>query len=125
MALLSLRGITVSFGGPALLDGVDLQIEPGERLCLVGRNGSGKSTLIKVLSGEIIPEDGEIVTGSVYDVVAAGLGEAGALLAEYHHVSHELAVDCSDAMLRKLEQVQQRLEAAGGWELNREVETVL
>src|SRR5690606_35981014 len=65
------------------------------------------------------------MTGSVYDVVAAGLGEAGALLAEYHHVSHELAADCSDGMLRKLEQVQQRLEAAGGWELNREVETVL
>ncbi len=143
MALLSLRGITVSFGGPALLDGVDLSIERGERLCLVGRNGSGKSTLMKVLAGEIVPDDGEIVrqgslkvarltqevphgmTGSVYDVVAAGLGEAGALLAEYHHVSHELAVDCSDAMLRKLEQVQQRLEAAGGWELNREVETVI
>jgi ATP-binding cassette subfamily F protein uup len=143
MALLGLRGITVSFGGPALLDGVDLSIERGERLCLVGRNGSGKSTLMKVLSGEIVPEDGEVVrqgglkvarltqevphgmTGSVYDVVAAGLGEAGALLAEYHHVSHELAVDCSDGMLRKLEQVQQRLEAAGGWELNREVETVL
>ncbi|MEW6647317.1 MAG: ATP-binding cassette domain-containing protein [Pseudomonadota bacterium] len=143
MALLGLRGITVSFGGPALLDGVELSIERGERLCLVGRNGSGKSTLMKVLSGEIVPEDGEVVrqgglkvarltqevphglTGSVYDVVAAGLGAAGALLAEYHHVSHELAVDCSDAMLRKLEQVQQRLEAAGGWELNREVETVL
>jgi ATP-binding cassette subfamily F protein uup len=143
MALLSLRGIAVSFGGPPLLDGVDLSIERGERLCLVGRNGSGKSTLMKVLSGEIVPEDGEVVrqgglkvarltqevphgmTGSVYDVVAAGLGAAGALLAEYHHVSHELAVDCSDAMLRKLEQVQQRLEAAGGWELNREVETVL
>jgi ATPase components of ABC transporters with duplicated ATPase domains len=143
MALLGLRGITVSFGGPALLDGVELSIERGERLCLVGRNGSGKSTLMKVLSGEIVPEDGEVVrqgglkvarltqevphgmTGSVYDVVAAGLGEAGALLAEYHHVSHELAVDCGDAMLRKLEQVQQRLEAAGGWELNREVETVL
>jgi ATP-binding cassette subfamily F protein uup len=143
MALLGLRGITVSFGGPALLDGVELSIERGERLCLVGRNGSGKSTLMKVLSGEIVPEDGEVVrqgglkvarltqevphglTGSVYDVVAAGLGAAGALLAEYHHVSHELAADCSDAMLRKLEQVQQRLEAAGGWELNREVETVL
>lgn len=143
MALLSLRGITVSFGGPALLDGVDLQIEPGERLCLVGRNGSGKSTLMKVLAGEIVPDDGEIVrqgtlkvarltqevprglAGSVYDVVALGLGEAGALLADYHHVSQQLALDGSEAMLRKLEQVQHRLEAAGGWELNREVETVI
>jgi ATP-binding cassette subfamily F protein uup len=143
MALLSLRGIAVSFGGPPLLDGVDLSIERGERLCLVGRNGSGKSTLMKVLAGEITPDDGEMVrqgalrvarltqevprglAGSVYDVVAAGLGEAGALLAEYHHVSQQLALDGSDEWLRKLEQVQHRLEAAGGWELNREVETVL
>ncbi len=143
MALLSLRGIAVSFGGPPLLDGVDLSIERGERLCLVGRNGSGKSTLMKVLAGEITPDDGEMVrqgalrvarltqevprglTGSVYDVVAAGLGEAGALLAEYHHVSQQLALDGGDEWLRRLEQVQHRLEAAGGWELNREVETVL
>jgi len=143
MALLGLRGVTVSFGGPALLDRVDLSIERGERLCLVGRNGSGKSTLMKVLSGEIAPEDGEVVrqgglkvarltqevphglAGSVYDVVAAGLGEAGALLAEFHHVSQELAQHGGDDWLRRLEQVQQQLEAAGGWELNREVETVI
>ncbi|GAB4300087.1 MAG: ATP-binding cassette domain-containing protein [Thiohalomonadaceae bacterium] len=143
MALLGLRGVTVSFGGPALLDGVDLSIERGERLCLVGRNGSGKSTLMKVLAAEIVPEDGEVVrqgglkvarlsqevphglAGSVYDVVAAGLGEAGALLAEYHQVSQQVAQHGSDDWLRRLEQVQQRLEAAGGWELNREVETVI
>ena len=143
MALLVLRGITVSYGGAPLLDKVDLQIEPGERLCLVGRNGSGKSTLMKVLSGEIVPDDGEIVrqsglrvarltqevphgtTGTVFDVVAAGLGNTGGLLAQYHLVSQQLAASGDDALLRRLETVQHELEAAGGWELNREVETTL
>ena len=46
MALLSLRGISLSFGGPKVLDGVDLMIETGERVCLLGRNGEGKSTLL-------------------------------------------------------------------------------
>jgi len=61
MALLSLQNISIAFGGPKLLDGVTLQIEPGERICLVGRNGQGKSTLLKIISGELEPDKGEIV----------------------------------------------------------------
>jgi len=61
MALLSLRDIRVAFGGPALLEGASLQIEPGDRICLLGRNGTGKSTLLKVVNGEIAPDEGEIV----------------------------------------------------------------
>jgi ATP-binding cassette subfamily F protein uup len=90
MALLSLREIRVAFGGPPLLDGASLQIEPGDRICLLGRNGTGKSTLLKVLNGEIAPEEGGIVrqqgvtvalvpqeippalSGTVYDVVSGG-----------------------------------------------------
>ena len=48
MPLLRLNDISLSFGGPPLLDGVALQIEAGERIGLVGRNGSGKSTLMKL-----------------------------------------------------------------------------
>ncbi|MDH3360595.1 MAG: ATP-binding cassette domain-containing protein [Desulfobulbaceae bacterium] len=62
MALLTLHSITTSYGGLPILNKVDLQIEPGERLCLVGRNGEGKSTLMKVLSGEIQPDSGEITS---------------------------------------------------------------
>jgi ATP-binding cassette subfamily F protein uup len=61
MALLSLRDIRVAFGGPPLLEGASLQIEPGDRICLLGRNGTGKSTLLKVVNGEIAPDQGEIV----------------------------------------------------------------
>ncbi|MEK7678957.1 MAG: ATP-binding cassette domain-containing protein, partial [Deltaproteobacteria bacterium] len=60
MALINLRRMTIGFGSPLLIDGIDLQIEKGERVCLVGRNGTGKSTLMKVISGEIQPDGGEI-----------------------------------------------------------------
>ncbi|AMV40520.1 ATP-binding cassette domain-containing protein [Planctomyces sp. SH-PL62] len=61
MALLSIRGVGLSFGGPKLLDGVDLTIEAGERICLLGRNGEGKSTLLRLISGEIGPDEGSII----------------------------------------------------------------
>ncbi len=60
MALIQLKGIRYSFGGHALLDGVDLLIDRGERVAMLGVNGSGKSTLLKILSGELVPDAGEI-----------------------------------------------------------------
>ena len=85
----------MAFGGPPLLDGINLQIEAGERLCLMGRNGTGKSTLLKLISGEINPDGGEIsrqqglkvalvsqeipqgLAGTVFDIVAAGVAGTG------------------------------------------------
>src|SRR5215217_2543710 len=61
MAILSLRDVVLAFGGPRLLDGVDLQIERGERVCLLGRNGEGKSTLLRLVQGEIPPDEGEVI----------------------------------------------------------------
>ena len=93
MALLSLRDVSLAFGGPRLLDQVDLQIERGERVCLLGRNGEGKSTLLRLIQGEIAPDEGEVIRqqglriarlpqevpegrgGTVADEVAEGLDE--------------------------------------------------
>lgn len=61
MALLSLQNLHKAFGGPQLLDDATLQIERGERICVVGRNGEGKSTLLKIISGELEPDRGEII----------------------------------------------------------------
>jgi len=95
MALLSLLDIHLAFGGPSVLEQVNLQIDPGERVCLVGRNGSGKSTLMRVIAGELKPDSGEIfrpagsvctrltqevpegVAGPVRDVIASGLRPMG------------------------------------------------
>ncbi|OIO59112.1 MAG: ABC transporter ATP-binding protein [Alphaproteobacteria bacterium CG_4_10_14_0_2_um_filter_63_37] len=143
MALLSLQNITLSFGGPPLLEGATLQIEPGERICLVGRNGQGKSTLMKVVTGQILPDAGEIVRssglrvaqlpqeipldlqGSVFEVVASGLGAAGGLLARYHQIGHALSEGGDESLLNELEKVQHQIETQGGWDLPQRVETVV
>ena len=143
MALISLRTLSLAFGGPPLFDGINLQIEAGDRLCLMGRNGSGKSTLLKLIGGELTPEGGEVqrqlglkvaqltqdvpqgLTGNVFDVVASGMGSAAAVLAEYHHVSHEMSHDYSEKLLARLEVLQKELEENDGWNLHQEVERVL
>lgn len=93
MALLHLRNIQLENGDNRLFDGVDLQIEAGERLCLVGRNGAGKSTLMKLLTHEVQADDGELVhspdlkiarlqqdvphgsQARVFDIVAEGVNQ--------------------------------------------------
>ena len=143
MALVSLQGVKVGFGGPLLLEGVDLSIDRGERVCLVGRNGTGKSTIMRLITGEVKPDGGKIVfqqgvritlltqevpqdlTGSVFDVVSGAFGEQGKLLAAYHHVSARLAHDHSEKLMAELEDVQHRFEAAGGWQMQQKVEEIL
>ena len=143
MTLLTLKNISVAFGGPLLLDGISLQLEVGDRLCLMGRNGMGKSTLLKLISGELVPDGGEIsrqqglrvalvaqevpqgLVGTVFDVVAGGMGKAAELLAEYHHVGQRLASEGGEALLKRLESLQKALEDEGGWRLHQEVERVL
>ncbi len=143
MPLISLKNIQLSYGSAPLLDGVDLVIDKGERICLLGRNGAGKSTLMKVILGELTPDDGERVVaggvrlarliqevpvgmaGSVFDVVAEGIGELADKLKAYHHLSHRLAESGDEALLDKLARAQHELEAADGWALEQRVETVI
>jgi ATP-binding cassette subfamily F protein uup len=143
VALLTLRNLTLAFGGPALFDGVNLQIEAGERLCLLGRNGTGKSTLLKVLAGAILADGGEIhrqqglkvalvaqevpqeLAGTVFALVAAGAGPAAKLLDDYHRLARRLAADGDVAPLQELEALQHAMEACAAWNLHQEVQRVL
>jgi ATP-binding cassette subfamily F protein uup len=59
--LLSLKDVSLAFGGPAVLDTVSMNISSGDRACITGRNGEGKSTLLKVIAGLLEPDTGEII----------------------------------------------------------------
>ncbi len=142
MALLSLQNISLSFGGPALLDGVNLSVEPRERICLIGRNGAGKSTLMKVINGQIKADSGEIiverstiitqleqevpqdVSGSVYEVVASGLQEIGDLLTQYHQLNERDDIG-SDRWMKRMEHIQHKLEANNGWHFQVNIDKVI
>ena len=65
MALLELQGVAKHFGAIEALKGVDLSIEPGEVLGLMGDNGAGKSTLVKIIAGNFPPSEGQILLDSV------------------------------------------------------------
>ena len=143
MALVSLQDVKVGFGGPLLIEGADLSIDRGERVCLVGRNGTGKSTIMRLITGDVKPDGGKIIfqqgvkitlltqevpqalSGSVFDVVSSAFGEQGKLLAAYHHVSAKLAHDHSEKLMAELEDVQHRFEAAGGWQMQQKVDEIL
>lgn len=139
MPLVKLEGVSVSFSAAPLLDGVDFQIDPGERIALVGLNGAGKSTLMKVVNGQVHADHGSVWQDPairvaqlpqmlpaaderlVYDVVAEGLAEVRELREAFEVLSHKTDA----ASLQKMERLQLRLEALDGWHLEQRVQTVL
>jgi ATP-binding cassette subfamily F protein uup len=109
MSLIGLQDVSISFGDSPLLDGINLQIQPGEKVCLLGRNGSGKTTLMKIIDGDMEPDSGTVarqqglttallpqevpqgIKGTVFEVVHSGLGKKGELSAEEEWEVHRQA----------------------------------
>ena len=143
MSILQLKNITVIYGNPPLLDGVELVVQPKERVCLVGRNGSGKSTLMKVIAGDIIADDGQRIIENntviarleqdppqttdvtLFDYVAEGLSDVGETLKAYFHQTRIVGEDPSESNLNKLQRLQEQLEARDAWQFEQQIEQTL
>lgn len=144
MALLTYRNLSVSYGGPMLLDDTGITIDRKERICLLGRNGEGKSTLLRILSGQVNADKGEFerlpdlriakldqeipagLSGSVFEVVAEGIGEKGNLLRKYNAAVRKLAESPQDENASLLvDQLQEQLDQSDGWDLDHRVASVI
>jgi ABC transport system ATP-binding/permease protein len=140
MTIIRFDHVSLHFGDQNILTHADFRIEAGERVCLIGRNGSGKSTTLKLISGELEADSGEIVRkngllvsqlaqslpdvrdSTVRDVVSSGLSAIRQLLAEYHQLSRR---ELKPEDLRRLEALQQLIEEHDGWSIDQRVEATL
>ncbi|MBV7296854.1 ABC transporter ATP-binding protein [Enterovibrio paralichthyis] len=143
MALINITNAQLAYGDNPLLDHAEFVLQPGERVCLVGRNGAGKSTLMKVIHGTVQLDDGSInrqqdlkvsrleqdpprdAEGTVVDYVAEGLAEVGAQLKEYHELLALIEHDPSERNINRLSRVQEQLEHSGAWRFENQLTTVL
>ena len=145
MPHITLDNASLAFGHHPLLDKASFQLDPGERVGLIGRNGAGKSSLLKVIAGETKLDDGNVWRATsvrivyvpqepvlkpghtVYEAVAEGLGDMQQVLVDYHAVTHSMgAADADiDALMEKMQALQHELDAKDGWGMQAKVETVL
>lgn len=135
MALISVTSAYLAFGEAPLFDHLNLHIEPGERVAIVGRNGTGKSTLLKAINQEIPLDDGRILyqdglviarldqdpapngLDTVTDFVTAGLMKQSELLQQYHRLLKTVSVDPTAQHLQQLAIIQSTLDHTGSWQI--------
>ncbi len=143
MALISLQEVSLKFSGPLIFDRLSLQLEPGERVAMLGRNGAGKTTLMKVMAGQLAVDEGNVIRqkgveithlpqevpvdmeGSVFDIVLSGLGERAGLLSKYHALTQRLHTEQTPELLKQLDVLQSELDRTGCWDVNNQVENVI
>ncbi|EAQ64129.1 ABC transporter, ATP-binding protein [Marinomonas sp. MED121] len=139
MSLLSLEQVSVAFGHNPLLSSISVSAEAGERIAIIGRNGAGKSTFLKVVAGDIIPDEGVVrIEGGikiaqlpqelpraddklVKEVVSEGRAEANTLLKRYYQLLEDLDNDHSD----ELSNIQHKLDDIQGWDLEQKVSQMI
>ena len=139
MPLIRFDAVSLKFGAHALLRETDFMIDAGERVCLIGRNGAGKTSMLRLVTGEVEPDSGEINMPSVIGIsqleqalprdlhqqvtefVAGGLDTIQSLCREYRERSQQ-ALDA--AGLRELQLLQDQIETHGGWNVEQQVKTV-
>ena len=145
MPVITLEKVSLAYGHHPLLAQADFQLDPGERVGLIGRNGGGKSSMLKIIAGVAAPDDGRVwrapglnlayvpqepqldSSHTVFEAVAEGLGALRQLLVDYHAVSHALAEEGADtaALLERMQVLQGDLEARDGWRLHNRIDTVM
>ena len=145
MPHITLDNASLAFGHHALLDHASFQLDPGERVGLIGRNGAGKSSLLKAIAGEIKLDDGNIWRASsvrivyvpqepvldpshtVFEAVAEGLGDMQQILVDYHAVTHSMGDADADIekLMERMQDLQHELDAKDGWGMQAKVEMVL
>ncbi len=143
MPLVTLHDISLSYGKPPLLDHIDLAIESGERVCLIGSNGAGKTTLLKVLAGQVVFDDGFLrlsagvrishleqevpqgTAGTVFDIIAGGLGAEGKLSKRYRQLTTKLSERPDSHAIQELERLQDELDRFDGWNMTQRVESII
>jgi ATP-binding cassette subfamily F protein uup len=145
MPLITLDNASLAYGHHPLLDKAAFQLDPGERVGLIGRNGAGKSSLLKVIAGESKLDDGTVWRApsaqivyvpqepilhpqhTIYQAVAEGLGDMQQLLVDYHAITHSMSLPNADidALMSDMQKLQHELDAKNGWTMQAKVETVL
>jgi len=138
--LLRFEDIRLDFGEQVILRDAEFSIEPGERVCLIGRNGAGKSTTLKLIMGEMEPDQGEIIPKAgmivsqlrqnlpdamdlpVREVILSGLHEIEALLQQYKELSGQ---DLDKHGLAKLEALHTNIDAHDGWHIDQRVDATM
>lgn len=145
MPHITLDNASLAFGHHALLAQAGFQLDPGERVGLIGRNGAGKSSLLKAIAGTIKLDDGTVWrapnvrvvyvpqepeldnTHTVFEAVAEGLGSLQQTIIDYHQTTHDMAMPGADieALMDHMQALQHEMDAQNGWAAQSRVETVL
>ena len=145
MTQLNLKQLSLSFGERTLLNSINLAVELGSHIGIMGRNGAGKSSLLKVIAGLLMPDSGEralhthcklaylpqsvpqeITDQNVFDVVAEGLGDLGLKLTQYHELNQRLAKEPNDQVLMdQITHIQTDIERLNGWNMEQQIESQL